>query len=732
MPFLDATDRFRPRSRPRRRPLVTLVVAVVLATAATAAPAIAADPDAIRSRRRVTAMRVSVPIVVDGHLDEAAWHDAEPAAGFVQQQPDEGAASSQPSDVRFLYDDATLYVGGTFLDDSPGDPIVDTLKRDVATRDGDVVAIALDTFLDGRNAFTFATNPGGAVSDGQSHDDGRQHNTDWNGVWAVRTGRVAGGWTMEMAIPFRSLRFPQQDRQRWGLNIVRVLPRRKEIAVWSPVPRQFTERKVSHAGLLEGIDRVRAGRSLRVKPALVGGVRDGHGHRDAGLDVKYGWRDLTWDLTLRADYSQVEADEEQINLTRISPVLPEKREFFLENQGAFTVGDQTGSNGSRDLLPFLSRRIGLVDGTPVPVHVGARVSGRQGGFGVGALAVTTALPDGEPGQQQFIAARATRDLGRRHRLGAVYLARESPLGTTRAAGLDAHLGFGGSVLVDAVALRSDASTPVEGRPWALRGGLQVDTRRQTTRAAYTNIGAGYRNELGYVARENAGTLTWEHEWVFRPRAPERWLRGITIGGEGEHVDDSQHRLPISRLTRQDTSLEFADGGRAGVDLDRNVEHLVEPFTIARDVTLAPGRYPFDRLTASYRSDRTRRLSGTIGVTAGDFWSGEMAGTSIAARLRLSARGAVSGTLDRHHAVLPEGRFDTMLAKVRVDWSFSTRAALNALLQYNSARRAWLTNARLSLMHRPLSDVFVVYTETRPDGSPAVRSVALKYTHLLSF
>ncbi len=130
--------------------------------------------------------------------------------------------------------------------------------------------------------------------------------------------------------------------------------------------------------------------------------------------------------------------------------------------------------------------------------------------------------------------------------------------------------------------------------------------------AYTNIGAGYRNELGYVARENAGTLTWEHEWVFRPRAPERWLRGITVGGEGEHVDDSRHRLPISRLTRQDTSLEFADGGRAGVDLDWNVEHLVEPFTIARGVTLPPGRYRFDRMTASYRSDRTRRLSGTLG------------------------------------------------------------------------------------------------------------------------
>ena len=550
-------------------------------------------------------------------------------------------------------------------------------------------------------------------------------------MWTVRTGRVAGGWTFEMAIPFRTLRFPQRQRQRWGLNIVRVLRRRNEVAVWSPVPRQFTERKVSYAGVLEGIDHVRAGRSLRVKPALVGGRRDGRRHRDAGLDVKYGWRDLTWDSTLRADYSQVEVDEEQINLTRISPVLPEKREFFLENQGAFTVGDQTGTGGSRDLLPFFSRRIGLVDGAPVPVHAGGRVSGRQGRVGLGALAVTTGLPAGGAGQQQFIAARVTRDVGRRHRLGAVYLAHESPLGGTRTAGLDAHVGFGNGLVVDAVALRSEGPRR-PGRPWALRGALQADTRRQATRVAYTNIGDGYRNDLGYVAREDAGTLTWEHEWVFRPRAPERWLRGVTVGGEGEVVDDSRHRQTVSRLTRQDTSLEFADGSRGGVDLDWNVEHLIEPFTIARGVTLGPGVYRFARSTASYRSDRSRALSGTLGVTAGEFWSGDMTGTSIAARLRLSAHGAISGTLERNHAALPEGRFETTLARLRVDWSFSTRAALNALVQYNSARQVWLTNVRFNLMHRPLSDVFVVYTETRPNGAPTVRSVALKYTHLLSF
>jgi hypothetical protein len=712
-------------------PLLAATVTLLLVLGC-AVPA-AADHAVAAPRRRVTAIHIAEPIVVDGHLDEAAWREAAPADHFVQQQPHEGEPSSEASEVRFLYDADTLCVGGLFHDaagDAP--PITDTLKRDFTGYDGDVVALVVDTFLDGRNAFTFATNPGGASSDGQTHDDGRQLNQDWNGVWTVRTGRVDGGWTMEMAIPFRTLRFPRHASQRWGLNIVRVLRRRNEIAVWSPVPRQFTERKVSLAGLLDGIGVVRPGRSLRLKPALVGAVQDGRGRSDAGVDLKYGWRDLTWDATIRADYSQVEVDEEQINLSRVSPILPEKREFFLENQGAFTVGDQAGTSGSRDLLPFFSRRIGLADDVSVPVYAGGRLTGRQGPFGVGALVVATGRPDGAPGTQQFVAARVTRALGRRHRLGAVYLAREGPGGEgTRTAGLDTHLGFGRGLTIDGVALRS-AAAPDGGRAWAVRGAVEAATTRQQTRVAYTNIGAGYRNDVGYVARDDAAVVTWEHEWAFRPRTIEHWLRGFTIGGEGEWVDDSDHARPVSRLTRHDYSLEFPDGGRAGLDLDWNVEHLSEPFAIARGVTLAPGAYAFTNATTTYRSDRSRAVSASVGLTAGEFWSGDITGLSASSRLRLSVHGAVTGTVERNHVSLVEGRFDTTLAKLRVDWSFSTRASLNALVQYNSARQAWLTNVRFSLMHHPLSDLFVVYTDQRPTGAPAVRSVAVKYTHLVAF
>jgi hypothetical protein len=715
------------------------------------------DAEAIRAAKRVTAVRISEPIIIDGRLDEHAWATAAAATGFSQQQPDEGLPSTEPSEVRFLYDEHTLYVGGIFHDsDVDHGLITNELKRDFAGKDGDVVALVLDTFLDRRNAVTFLTNPGGAISDAQSHDDGRQINRDWNGIWFVRTGRLADGWTMEMAIPFKTLRFPDRDAQVWGLNVLRIIRRKNEITTWSPVPRQFTELKVSYAGVLDGIRDVRPGRNLRLKPYVTatgmeaspgGGAStrfDGRG--DGGLDVKYGRGGLTWDLTYRSDFSQVEADEQQINLTRVSLFFPEKREFFLENQGAFRVGDQgaSGSSGGHDLVPFFSRRIGLSDrGQPVPVRLGGRLTGKQGAYSVGVLLMSTdpasggdSDGDGDAGgvsgaAENYVAARVNREIGRGHSIGASYFGHESGARSNRVGELDVHLSLRRTMDVDAFVLRSE--TPdARGSQWAGRAALNWSESRHGTRVAYTNTGEGYRNDLGFASRENAAVAAWEHEWDFRPRATRRWIRAFTIGGEGEFVGDSGHDRLLSRLVRHDYSVEFPDGGRANVDLDWTYEFLAEPFEISRGVVLGPGAYEFSQVTAGYNSDRSRWLSGSVGVTSGDFWSGDIAGVEFASRVRMNEHVAVGASLERNHVELPEGDFRTTLARVRFDSSLSTRMFLNALVQYNSTTRAWLTNVRFNLMHRPLSDVFIVLNDTRLPSGVRNRSIAFKFTHLLSF
>ncbi len=267
----------------------------------------------------------------------------------------------------------------------------------------------LDTFHDQRNGYLFATNPAGARWDAQMIGEGREVNTNWDALWTVRTRVVETGWYAEIAIPFRTLRFSRADPQTWGINFLRRLRRRNEDSYWAPLPRIYRLNRVSMAGTLEGLSGLRPGSDLRVKPyALASAARSTRtavgSEADAGFDVKYGVASgLTWDFTFNTDFSQVEADEQQVNITRFSLFFPEKRDFFLENSGVFHCGGgdpraslMAGGGGGQvggrtnavqqDLILFFSRRVGLSDeGREIPILGGTRLTGRVGPYTVGAL-----------------------------------------------------------------------------------------------------------------------------------------------------------------------------------------------------------------------------------------------------------------------------------------------------------------------------------------------------------
>lgn len=726
------------RSLPRR------LACAVCALAALAVPAHGAADDidyaAIRATKRVTALRIEQPIVIDGVLGEAEWERADVARDFIQQQPSEGEPTTEPSEVRFLYDADMLYVGGTFHDTHPDGGITNELTRDFSGRDGDLITLVLDTFRDQRNSFNFMINPAGALRDSQSYDDGRQNNADWDGIWYVKTARFAGGWTMEMAIPFKTLRFSDGEEQTWGLNIFRLIRRKNEITLWAPVPRQFTQFKVSYAGVLTGIQHVQPGRNLRIKPFVTAQAsRRRSGARlwdgDAGLDLKYGLGTaLTLDLTSRTDFSQVEADDQQINLTRFSLFLPEKREFFLENQGSFRIGDIDTAAGARGapLLPFFSRRIGVGDnGSLVPIVGGARLSGKQGRYNLGFLNLQTDAEGERPGDN-FTAARVSRDLGLNSSVSAFYFGRQSD-GTdpfNRIAGADVHLNFRRTVDVDGFLLRS--ASPGEGPGLAGRGALNIKEDKYTGHLSYTSVAPSFRNDLGFTPRRDIGLTSWEFEWNFRRRTARAPVRVFTLGTEGDAVSNHGQDDLLSRVSRIDTSAEFADGGRLGVDFDWNYELLTEPFEINRGVSIPPGIYYFRQVIPSYSSDKSRWLSGNVKYTGGQFWSGTIRGLDTGIRLRASEKFAATASYARNAVTLREGTFTTELLRLRLNYSFSTSMFLNGFIQYNSIARTWTTNIRYRYTYRPLSDVFIVWNETRgPDGSPQ-RALIVKYTLTLAF
>ena len=297
--------------------------------------------------------------------------------------------------------------------------------------------------------------------DGQITDE-RSYNLDWNPIWEVRTGRFENGWTFEAAIPFKSLRYRPGPAQVWDLNIQRSVRWKNELSSLTPLPASrglASMAQISLAATLVGLEvPARGSRTLQLKPFVTGDLTsdrmatpavsnavDG----DIGLDVKYGiTQNLVADVTLNTDFAKVEADEQQVNLTRFSLFFPEKREFFLENQGLFAFGGAGaglfGGGGSTPVL-FYSRRIGLEDGREVPLDVGGRLTGRIGAFSVGALTIRTgAEPVSATPATTFTAIRLKRDVLRRSNIGAIVTRRSvstKASGSNETYGLDGTFGF---------------------------------------------------------------------------------------------------------------------------------------------------------------------------------------------------------------------------------------------------------------------------------------------------
>ncbi|UCF37745.1 MAG: carbohydrate binding family 9 domain-containing protein, partial [Acidobacteriota bacterium] len=398
-------------------------------------------------------------IEIDGILDEAEWELVEPASDFTQNEPLQGRPSTERTEVRVLYDDKNLYIGAYCFDSEGSSGLISKeLKRDFSPRDSDVFQVVLDTFNDNRNGFVFGVNPRGAKRDMQVGGDGQSFNSEWDAIWHVRTMITDAGWQAEFAIPFRSLRFGPGEEQFWGINFDRRIRRKSEVAQWAPVPQPYFAYRVSLAGSLNGVSDVRQGRNLYVKPYLsapiVRGENDDVDFKpDAGLDVKYGLTSgLTLDLTLNTDFSQVEADDAQINFSRFSLFFPEKREFFLENRDIFDFGSTGVRTGGRrrrgglsrpgnDLVPFFSRRIGIEDERLVPILGGGRVTGRAGPYRLGFISMQTARFEEIP-STNFTIARLRRDVFQSSDIGVIFVNKnEAGDDFNRTYGVDANFRF---------------------------------------------------------------------------------------------------------------------------------------------------------------------------------------------------------------------------------------------------------------------------------------------------
>jgi hypothetical protein len=698
---------------------------------------------------RVTAVFIEDErIEIDGEFSEPEWELSDPVGDFIQNEPMQGRAATEQTEVRLLYDSKNLYVGAYCFDSqAPTGLVAMEMKRDFSPRDNDFFQVVFDTFNDKRNAVAFGTNPKGAKRDMQTGGDGQSFNSEWDTIWHVQTKITDEGWQAEFAIPFRSLRFPHGKEQSWGINFDRRIRRKSESTHWAPIPQPYLVYRVSLAGSLHGVRDVQQGRNLYVKPyvsaPLIRAENDDVDFKpDAGLDVKYGISSgLTLDLTLNTDFSQVEADDAQINFTRFSLFFPEKREFFLENSEIFDFGN-TGIRfgGSRrrggisrpgtDLIPFFSRRIGIDEDRLVPILGGGRVTGRAGRYRLGLISMQTARFEEIP-STNFTVARLRRDIFRNSDIGVIFVNKKE-VGDhfNRTYGVDVDFRFFNYLELSSYLLGTD--TPgVEGRDGAGYARVAWRDRLFDVEASHISIQENFNAEVGFVPRVGIRKSRGQFGLTPRPEGRIPWVREFNPSIDVNYITNQEGILDTREVTGR-FSVEFNDSSRLSFGQRSTFERLFEEDEVLDEI-LPAGDYRYSEFSASYFSDRSRMFSGSAQWREGGFYDGDRRAYGFGLGFFPSSQFGVDLFWDHVDVSFPARDVETDLLSSRVDYSFNTQMFLSGLIQYSSRDGFVASNIRFRWIHSPLSDFYLVYNERRvPEGDVIDRALIAKLTYLFSF
>ena len=730
------------------------------------APAPPVAPDTIRRDEEggatVRAVRVQ-GLVVDGDLDETVYETVVPFGGFIQTEPTAGAPATERTDAWVFFDDTNLYIAARAWDAAPASEwVANEMRRDSPNLgQNETVSILLDTFYDRRNGVIFNVNPIGGRTDGQVNNE-RDYNSDWNPVWDVATGRFSGGWSLEMAIPFKSLRYRRGRAQIWGIQMRRRVRHKNELSSLTRLDPALGPAglfQVSQSATLVGIEAPASGRPIEIKPYVIGDMSSDVNALPAvtnefggnvGLDlVKVGISEnLTADFTVNTDFAQVEADEQQVNLTRFSLFFPEKREFFLENQGTFGFGGVASGGpfrGSGDTpVIFYSRRIGLSEGRQVPIIAGGRMTGRVGGFTLGVINIQT---DDEPLSgavtTNFTVARLGFDVLRRSSIGAIVTHRSAlpdGQGTSQSYGVDARFAFYDTVTINSYWAKTQA-TASRGQDSSYKGSFQYNGDRYGVAAEHLFVDAGFAPEMGFVRRDNFRRSLGSVRFSPRPRSIEA-VRKFTWEASYDYITDAAG-LVETRQAHGRFQTEFESSDSFGVSYDQTYDLLKQPFTIAPGITLPVGGYDFWNLRTSVDFGRQRRIGGSIFGEHGTFYAGTktavgVGGGPFGARIEVTPQFSVEPGLSFNWVDLPQGNFTTRLVTTRTTFTVTPKLFVSALVQYNSSNDALSSNIRLRWEYQPGSELFIVYNEQRDTFAPGSfpelenRAFIIKVNSLLRF
>jgi hypothetical protein len=706
----------------------------------------------------VRAVRLDGPLDIDGELNEPVYGQVPALSDFIQSLPDEGVPATELTEAWILYDDENVYVSARVHEEVPEDQWTANEMRRDATQVGsnDNFGLVFDTYYDRRNGYFFYTNPLGAMIDVQVTNEGSP-NFDWNPVWAVRTGRFDGGWTVEVRIPFKSIKYRPGASQVWGVQLRRAIRRKNEWSHLTFVPRAAATAggrngiiRMSRAATLVGLEAPPIGLSLDVKPYGIGSLTtdrtaaspksnelDGSG----GVDLKWGvTQNLTADFTYNTDFAQVEVDQQQVNLTRFSLFFPEKREFFLENAGLFNFGGAGGfGRGNATPTLFYSRRIGLEGGREVPILAGGRLTGRMGAFNVGVINIQTkANANRDLPATNFSVARVRRDILRRSSIGAILTNRsDTPgsLGSAQAYGVDASFAFYENLEFQTY-IAQTKNPGRDGEDTSYRTRMEYDGDLYGVTIDHLGVGANFNPAVGFARRTDIRRTFGQLRYSPRPNSIDA-IRQFTFQLQGQYIENSAGQIE-TRQAQAQFQVQFESSDRIQVQYTPGYELLPFDFNLSTGVRVPAGGYSTDTARASFTVGQQRFASGTWAISRSEFYGGHRWSYGYTgARVKLHPQLAVEPGISVNQVTTPFGDFTTELYSSRVTYTATPLMFVSGLVQYNSARDSVSTNVRLRWEYQPGSELFVVYNEgrdTTTSGLPDLqnRSLIVKVNRLFRF
>ena len=691
--------------------------------------------------------------VIDGEvLNESLWDQVYAIRDLKQIKPNYGAPASEQTIIRIAYTNKTLYVAVVCFDTEPKQIVVSDSRRDADLNDDDSFLFILDTYNDQQNGFLFGTNADGMEYDAQIDNEGegnfsanRQQggvvggtNINWDASWEVKTQKGDYGWSAEFAIPLRSIRFNGGENKTWGVNFQRNISKRSETAYWANLPLGFDIKRLSLAGKMHGLN-LKSPKNLKVIPyGLAQSIQNNHPPKSNssqsafGGDIKYSLTPgLTLDLTYNTDFAQVEVDEQQVNLDRFNLFFPEKRPFFLENAGQFTVG----SPGEVDL--FFSRRIGIgTNGSIVPIIGGSRISGKVGQTNLGLLSmytdeVHTENPESNLIKNNFSVARVNHDFAaKRSSIGGIIINRSglgNDLDFNRVFAVDGKLGIGKKAQL--TGYLSKSTTPgINANDHAFKFLAVYNWNGWNLRAGYTEVGEGFNPEVGFLLRS---AFKKPEFLIFKQWRPKNTGKLLEVR---PHIS---YRGYWNFQNTQETGFLHVDNHwvwESGFEIHTGInftrETVLSPFPIS-NVTVETGAYDHQEFQFVLMSNANRKFYYQTRTLIGGYFGGNRISSTNKATFRLGDKFNTEGLFNYNRLQLPGGDANVLISGLRLAYSFTPRMFLQSLVQYNNVSNITSVNARFGWLRNANTGLFVVLNIVKDtDYFDALnnQSITIKYSH----